>query len=183
MKCPSACGAPGCRFRGSSAFTRDRLRYTSYRIRPACTRFWYSSPSTRVSCSRQVPSASPERLRWETESGFVEAAFADVDTLRLRGGRTGAEADRCRRRPDLFHGQLPLHLASRRVCRLHVLRDRSSVSHHTRSAAISRSSGRNYSARAREVSSRALMGARGRSPSRKWSRSRNQRGFSTHLTR
>ena len=32
-----------------------------------------------------VPSASPERLRWDTESGFVETAFADVDTLRLRG--------------------------------------------------------------------------------------------------
>ena len=32
-----------------------------------------------------VPSASPERLRWDAESGFVEATFADVDTLRLRG--------------------------------------------------------------------------------------------------
>ena len=32
-----------------------------------------------------VPSASPERLRWDAESGCVEAAFAEVDTLRLRG--------------------------------------------------------------------------------------------------
>lgn len=32
-----------------------------------------------------VPSASPERLRWDGTSGFIEAAFGEVDTLRLRG--------------------------------------------------------------------------------------------------
>src|SRR6478736_5331389 len=32
-----------------------------------------------------VPSASPERLRWQTAAGFIDVAFADVDTVRVRG--------------------------------------------------------------------------------------------------
>ncbi|WP_307371413.1 amylo-alpha-1,6-glucosidase [Microbacterium sp. W4I4] len=32
-----------------------------------------------------VPAATPQRLRWEAASGFMEAAFADANTVRLRG--------------------------------------------------------------------------------------------------
>ena len=32
-----------------------------------------------------VPSASPERLRWQTAAGSIDVAFADVDTVRVRG--------------------------------------------------------------------------------------------------
>ena len=35
------------------------------------------------------PTATPHLLRWQTDVGFVEVAFADVDTLRLRGEGLG----------------------------------------------------------------------------------------------
>jgi glycogen debranching enzyme len=36
-----------------------------------------------------LPTATPSLLRWATDVGFVEVAFADVDTLRLRGEGLG----------------------------------------------------------------------------------------------
>ena len=32
-----------------------------------------------------LPTTTPQQLRWQTDAGFVEIAFADVDMLRLRG--------------------------------------------------------------------------------------------------
>ena len=83
---------------------------------------------------------APQRLRWETESGFVETAFADVDTLRLRGEGLGLRLTDAAVRPDLIHRQLPLHLAAGRVCGPHVIRDRPALPHHIDLAASSRSS-------------------------------------------